>query len=101
MSSRQNIRKLFAEINQHKGYFEEKNAKLQSKRNHLKEQKLQFKKQQEEFQKLYNEYWPKILLGINSENKVKYLTKSNERIAKENSRLKVLLIKNKVDPLST
>ncbi|MEN8122278.1 MAG: hypothetical protein ABFS35_18175 [Bacteroidota bacterium] len=101
MSSRQNIRKRIAEINQYKGYFEEKNAKLQTKRQYFNEQKAQFEKQQEEFNKLYQEYWPKIVFGINSESQVKFLEKDNKYLIKENDRLKNLLIKNEIDPLST
>ncbi len=38
---------------------------------------------------------------MNSEGQVKYLTKNNELLAEENSRLKGLLIKNEIDSIST
>ncbi len=92
---------MIIKINQHKGYFEEKTAKLLSKRIHLKEQKAQFEIKQKEFQKLYNEYWPKILLGMNSESQINFLRKDNEDLNKENDCLIKTLIKNEIDPLST
>ena len=100
MAARKRVEQRISEKRQYKSYFEAENQKLQDKKNKLFQEQIQFDIEKEDFQTAYNKFMPQIMAFGNLKGRNEILEKDLELTEKECKRLKGLLIKNGVDPLS-
>ena len=97
MASRKRIEAHFAERNQYASYFDRENSKLAKEKSKLFVEKESLTKNREEFNEIYNKYWPKILMHVDSESHLNFYRDELRLAKKEIDRLKLLLSKNKVE----